>query len=525
MAADEIQEQIDIFMEKLKNSKVPKKAAGEAIVSGKSKKVKPPKKGEAPVFWDIGVTGFTSKDKGNYYYEKLLTAEGLVQTLHTPTYASEMSPSLKVIAIVFANTKWAAKMLAVVKNGEEAPKPLFQACVQLGLKLNEWGQSKDWKKVEKHLPDIESLENSDLEAIAAAGSVPWMGPEDTVLPFAPIDIPGNNESTHQTEDIPGASIFKEVALQCIVGKTSLLSIKVTVDGDQVVLAALPDVFETSVHTFTSDKGLILTGKQMTIHYQSDAPLTVKATVLLGPLTDTEGIKTETAEETEEPAQPDDHAKFLEGLVNIVNVLDETKLGQPPEQPIVLLKDKGEWSATLMTEIPQEKPLALPPWPPVEEKPGIILLTQPVKIRSPGGNKVAVPPTFISIPPGVVTIKEFIWTIPIDVSNDTKCQVAVGYGADTYIMSGTLASVSEAPPFKLDKGGVLKVSLQTAMPMEVWLELELKVEAPSPVFMMKLGQMLSQSNVEPAMPSKPLPESWDGKAVVKLEEPETDDDKL
>ncbi len=168
MADSDIQEQIDIFMEKLEKSKVPKKASGEAIVSGKPEKVKPPKKGSIyPTFGDIGITSFVVTDKSFGAYGKPIKVTELVKEYVIPIYTSEMSPSLQLMALVFADTKWAAKWKALYKDAQKGYIPLFQACVQLGLKLDEWGQSKDWEKVKKHLPKLGSLEPADLEAVAA----------------------------------------------------------------------------------------------------------------------------------------------------------------------------------------------------------------------------------------------------------------------------------------------------------------------------------------------------------------------
>ncbi|KKK56245.1 hypothetical protein LCGC14_3066470, partial [marine sediment metagenome] len=51
-----------------------------------------------------------------------------------------------------------------------------------------------------------------------------------------------------------------------------------------------------------------------------------------------------------PFNPEENAvyyhEFLKQLVNIVSVLDETKVGQPPDQPISLYKIKGEWKAVV-----------------------------------------------------------------------------------------------------------------------------------------------------------------------------------
>ncbi len=545
MPKSDIEEQIDIFMEKIAKSKVPKKASGEAIVTGKPEKVKPPKKGEAPVFWDIGVTGFTPKDKDDTHYGKLLTLEGLVEAVAIPKYASEMSPSLKLMALVFSDTSWAAKMMAVVKQGEDAI-PLLQVCIALGVKLDDWGQGKDWEKVEKHLPDIETLVKANLKVVAAADTLEkdkkatdkadkkaidkaiadgeeWVpkGIFPQMVPFATLTMPGGNKWKSDTISIVAPCLLKGIEVTCVEGEQVFPSIKVSIDGQDVKVgkANPAELHKGKNIIITSDFPLVLTGKQLTVSYHSLQPVILKAVAILDYLAEPEPESMSLAEqiinksmklkeEEQVPEASGDHEKFIEQLVNIVSVLDETKVGQPPEQPIVLLKDKGEWSATLMSEIPQEEPLALPPGPPAEEKPGIILLTQPAKIRSPGENKVAVPPTFISIPPGIVAVTKLIWTIPIEVPSDTECQVVVGYGAETFVTKGTFESAGEALPFKLDKGGVLKVSLQTTQPMEAWLELELKIEAPP--FMMKLGQLISPALLPILNQAAPAPEE---KAVV------------
>ena len=408
MADSDIQEQINIFMEKLEKSKVPKKASGEAIVSGKPEKVKLPKKGSLiPTFKDIGINGFQVIDKNNKYYGKLLKLALLVGA--PPVYASEMSPSLKLMAMVFAETKWAAKFKAINVNGDNIP--LFQACVLLGGKLDEWGQSKDWEKIKKHMPD-------------------------------------NKEALIEAENAMKVEAFQAI------------------QADQEEPGNIP---------FSAEENAAY------------------------------------------------YSQFLKELVEVVTTLAAVALSDGtliPEQPINLYKAKGKWKAAIVPmQMEKEKETGelspLPPGPEEEEKPGILVLTQPVKIRSPGDNKVAVPPTFIPIPPGLVSIKQFIWTIPLEVPSDTECQVVVGYGADTYVLKGTFESVSEAPPFKLDKGGVLKVSIQTTMPMEAWLELELKVEAPA--FIVKLGEMFSPS-------PQPLPQLA-APAEEKQKEPATPDEKL
>ncbi len=178
---------------------------------------------------------------------------------------------------------------------------------------------------------------------------------------------------------------------------------------------------------------------------------------------------------------EDHSSFLKQLTDIVSVLDETMVGSAPELPISLYKIKGEWKAALVPQ--KEEPKMLEAGPPAEEEHGTIILTKPVEVKSLGNNKQSVPPTFIPVPQvsgsGEVHIKQFIWTVPIDTGPDTFCQVVLSYGAETFLMHGTFASASVAPPFQLNKGGVLKVSLLTTQPIDVWLELELEIIQPDP----------------------------------------------
>lgn len=480
MADSDIQEQIDIFMKKLEKSKVPKKAAGEVIVSKKPEKVKPSKKGAgAPVFWDIGITGFTPTDKNDLFFGKLLTLEGLVKAAVIPAYADEMSPSLQLMAKAFNETKWTAKMTAEVKQGEEAPISLFQACVQLGKKLDEWGQSKDWEKIKKHMLDKEELIKAESEILAKPKKKFKL--MQTGKSYAPADQETVLES-------------KKTSDEAIIAYLQELPAGMSYpDKEKLILKKFPLLYLTPHLTM-----LINT-------HCKDEEVIDKA------IKDGEEWVPKEAEPGSIPFSAEENAvyysQFLKGLVEVMTTLEavvSTDGTLIPEQPISLYKVKGEL-------------LAFKPGPEEEEKLGVLILTTPVKIVSPGDNKVAVPPTFISMPPGVVSITQFIWTIPIDVPADTACQVAVGYGADTFVMKGTVDSLSEALPFKLDKGGVLKVSLQTTMPLEAWLELELKIEAPPAAFMMKLGQVLS---------SEPLPiPQQTAPAKEELKEPETDDHKL
>ena len=541
MADSDIQEQIDIFMKKLGKGKVPtKKASGEAIVSGKPKKVKPPKKGSLiPTFFTIGVTGFTPNNKADLNYGKLFTLVGLVEKVEIPKYASEMSPTLQLMAKVFSDTKWAAKMQAIKKEGEEAPIPLFQACVLLGAKLDEWGQSKGWDKVKKH----KSSQNTFKQIIATVDKevidkaikdgeewLPKSGPPPNLeidsIESGELEIPGGNKWVKDSMTIIASSSFNGIDVYCDEGVLTSAKILLTVDGVGV-LKTNPELKKGMTFHYVPDKPILMTGKKLTVSYKSETPITVKHKIFLQ-YEEQPAQVTLNAEETEEqvPEESGDHEKFIEQLINIVSVLDETKVGQPPDQPIVLLKYKGEWTATLMTkegedihvltEKPQEEPLALPPGPEVLEKPEILVLTTPVKISSPGNHK-QVPPTFISIPPGIVRVSQFIWTIPSEVDDSTPCKVLVGYGAEGFIMDGTFESANEALPFKLDKGGVLKVTLMTTQPIEVWLELELELQPPSGFFV-NLGKMLSPSTQPEPLLAPPAPKE-------EPKEPVTGDEKL
>lgn len=457
MAKSDIEEQIDIFMAKLEKSKVPKKASGEAIVSGKPEKVKPPKKGSIyPTFGDIGITGFTPIDKNDAYYGELLKITELVAKVKIPVYASEMSPSLQIMALVFSNTTWAAKMKAFDNNANDMP--LSQACIELGLKLDEWGQSKDWQKIKKHLPEafIEADEGPVLESKNMS--------DGAIVTYL--------------QELPANMAYPEKE-KAILKKFPLLH----PSPDLTIL----------INTHCKDTEII-----------------EKA------IKDGE----EWLPKQAEPAEtPEGYSKFLKELVEVVTVLEATESTDGtliPDHPIVLMKYKEKWTTTVMTKEEKAEPKQLPPGPEVGVKPGVFVLTHPVKIRSPGDNKVAVPPTFISLPPGVVTVTKFIWTIPIEVASDMKCQVVVGYGAETFIMKGNFKSASEALPFKMNKGGVLKVSLQTIMPMEAWLELELHIESPG--FVVKLGEMFSS-------PPQPVPLLAAPAPKEKLKEPVTDDQKI
>ena len=396
MANGDIQEQINSFMEKLGKSKVPKKASGEAIVSGKPEK----KESLIPTFKDIGISGFTTVDKNGYLYGTLVKLTQIVEELVIPVYASEMSPSLKLMAFVFANTKWATQWDALTNNGLKMP--LFQACVELGLKLDVWDQSKDWEKIKKHI-DIQASEQNE-------------------------------------------KIKQQLA---------------TKKADQEVI----------------DKAII-DGEEWVPKEPEPVELTDYAKEIAG------------------------YQHFLEQLVEYAGIAEEAYASESPpipvpNQPISLYKVKGLWKANIvpMAKVElkgYEKELAAIQ---EEKKPGNLVLTLPVKISSPGGNEMAAPPTFIPLPAGLVSINQFIWTIPAEVSEDTECQVLVGYGAEGYFMKGTLASASKAPPFKLDKGGVLKVSLLTTQPMDAWLELELEVEHPLFVPLAQLEKMVSTALVD------------------------------
>lgn len=217
-----------------------------------------------------------------------------------------------------------------------------------------------------------------------------------------------------------------------------------------------------------------------------------------------------------PFNPEENAvyyhEFLKQLVNIVSVLDETKVGQPPDQPISLYKIKGEWKAVVVPQ--KEEPKLLPPGIVKEDQPGHSVLTSPVKVSSPGDNKELVPPTFIPLPTGNITITKFIWTVPAEIGTSTDCTVVVGYGHEKYMIIGTFKSIGEAMPFPIDKGGVLKVSLMTKMPVDTWLELELEIEEEDVI----ISQF--QNIMQPFMTMGPVEKALPIPVQVLPQEPET-----
>ncbi|KKN52955.1 hypothetical protein LCGC14_0607560, partial [marine sediment metagenome] len=213
------------------------------------------------------------------------------------------------------------------------------------------------------------------------------------------------------------------------------------------------------------------------------------------------IPLEEDKEEPEPADLTDYTKeinagypkYLAALLEVATVLESTVSsdGTPvPEQPISLYKVKGEWKAAVVPLQKEEELKLLPPGPEEGKEPGNLILTTPMKVLSPGGNKEASPPTFIPLPPGNVTITKFIWTIPSGVPVETECSIYVGYGHEKYMIEGTFKSAGKAQPFPVDKGGVLKVSLLTTQPIEAWLELELEIKIELPKLMKLLGPMLS-----------------------------------
>lgn len=600
MALGDIQEQIDLFMQKMQNTKVPKKASGEAIVSKKPEKVKPEKKGSlTPTFKDIGISGFQVIDKNAGAYGSIVKVTKLVGEYVILKYASEMSPSLQLMALVFADTKWAAKFKAINDKGENIP--LFQACVKLGIKLDEWGQSEDWVKIKSHMPDnkealieaenaiakaiqadqepvLEPKNTSDeaivaylqelpdgmsypdqLEAVlkkfpllhpsspltalifqhnvdqaviakAIADGEPW-AVEDEGIYSGPIKVPGENKWVKSSMTIIEPILLQAVQILCVEGKSSSADVLVFVDDAIVINQPMKNIVEGKKYNYATGSPIVLTGKNLTIRFKSKQPITVNSKFIYTPLTPlsqiinvSKKIKEEDSGEIPFSAEENKayYSTFLEQLVNLTTVLDETIGGPTPDQPVVLLKHKGEWVATVMEKegvdvhaLMEEEPKALPPGPEEEKKPGNLILTQPAKIRSPGGNEQASPPTFISLPTGKVTITKFIWTLPSEVHDDTECTVLVGYGAEQYILKGTFKSAGEAPPFPIEKGGVLKVTLITTQPMEAWLELELELEIQPTGFLMKLGTVLTPASL-PLLTVPP---------IEKSEKPETQEQEL
>lgn len=386
MAGSDIQKEIDDFMAKIDKSATGKTASGEAIVSEKKKKPgkpQPAKKGKAvePTFADIGVQHFRISGIK-------MTPTVLLEKAIIPNYAKGMTPDLQILAKAFSETKWAGNVLAVGEypDGTVIKKPMLQSCIELGVKLDEYGKSEDWEIIKLHLPS---------------------------------------------------------------GKP---------DDEVIINPEEPQVNE-------SDTG----------------------------------------------------GTFLEELKKVLSVLDESMVGQAPEEAIVVWKDGDEWESAIMPIqdyeefesakekymelMTSEEPLQLQPGKVYESSPGDnLVLTKPVKVTSPGDMKEMVPPTFIDIPAGEFEITKVIWTVPVYIAADTEFNIVISYGVEKVQYMGTFKSVMSAPPFKLDKGGVLKVSILTTQPMEVWLELELKIIATEVDKSFKNFMETMKQEIYPPIPS-------------------------
>lgn len=408
MVNSDIQEQIDNFMQKLENSKVPQKASGEAIVSGKPKKIKPAKKTIADK--EEGAVGKPVLESKNTSDEAIIA---FIEEL--PADISFVEAEDKVI-----------KKFPLLSTSSHLTKLIIDNVEGLNFEDMPGGKT-----------------DSELDAIYSG----------------PIQIPGEGKWVGTSVMIVAQSILQAVEIKCVEGESDSPEFMLTVAGVEILLACPISLGKGEVFSVAPSMPVVMAAVQLIISCRAPKPITVNVKLLF-----------------QEP-KPEDSSEFLKQVVNLTSVLDETLVGKAPAQPFAVFKDEGEWKAELMTKLsPKEVPLALPPGPEIKMPPVNHILTKPVKIRSPGNNNPAPTPDFIPIPAGVTAVKNFIWTIPSDLPPSTPCKVLVGYGAEGYLMDGTFESASHAPPFKLDKGGVLKVSLITTQPVEVWLELELEVES-------------------------------------------------